>query len=57
MKVNEYKQAVMAAGSYQAARQLVVDAMNDEDVSSQEWDALADLLDRWPANWGKGAGA
>lgn len=57
MKVNEYKQAVMAAGSYQAARRLVVDAMNDEDVSSQEWDALADLLDRCPANWGKGAGA
>ena len=57
MKVNEYKQAVMAAGSYQAARRLVADAMNDEDVSMDEWTELADLLDRWPANWGKGAGA
>lgn len=55
MKANEYKQAVMAANSYQAARRLVVDAMGDDEVSSQEWDALADLLDRFPANWGKGA--
>lgn len=57
MKANEYKQAVMAANSYQAARRLVVDAMGDDEVSSQEWDALADLLDRFPANWGKGAPA
>ena len=55
MKANEYKQAVMAANCYQAARRIVVDAMYDEEVSFDEWGELADLLDRFPANWGKGA--